>query len=68
MADDKVRVLFCLLDGETRFFQIKTHIDENVLDMMDRIHTAKRVSLSDVDSNNLLLYKASSLEVNLTHS
>lgn len=64
MADNSVRALFCLLEGESAFFQVKTNTEELVTDLKERIHHKKCSALKDVDSNHLSLRKVSSLSTN----
>jgi hypothetical protein len=35
MSDDAFRVLFCLLDGETKVFQVKAPVDSTLLDVKE---------------------------------
>lgn len=58
---DPVRVLFCLLDGENELFQVKVNIDDSVFDLKEQVRNKKPNALRNVDANNLLLYKVSSL-------
>jgi hypothetical protein len=61
MADTSVRILFCLLDGESAFFQVKAYTNDIVLNLKRRIHKEKSVVLGGVaDANELILLKASS--------
>jgi hypothetical protein len=62
MADDTLpgRVLFCLLDGENAFFQVKAHFNNLVIDLKRLVHDEKRVALKGVDANQLKLFKVSS--------
>ena len=61
MADATVRILFCLLDGESAFFQVKAYTSDMVLNLKQRIHQEKSAILQGVvDANELILWKASS--------
>jgi hypothetical protein len=61
MDSDPVRVLFCLLDGENALFQVKVNINETVFNLKEQVLDKKPNALSNVDANNLLLYKVSFL-------
>lgn len=62
MADHESRILFCILEHHDEYFQIKSKVDENVLDLKNRIRTANPVALSHVDAHDIPLYQASSLK------
>ena len=54
-------ILFVLLDGETRFFQIKAHANSSVFNLKDLILKARSTILSNFNANELLLYQVSLL-------
>jgi len=53
------RVLFCLLEGEDNFFQVKAKSDDSVLDLKEKIHKVKPAALEGVDANQIVLLKVS---------
>lgn len=59
MADNTVRILFGLIEGQTTFFQVKIHTNDSVLDLKELVFAKKPYTL-DVDPDELLLFKVSS--------
>ena len=73
MADTTVRILFCLLDGETTFFHVKVNTNDMVIRLKQVIHKEKSVAFQGVaDANQMILLKVSSIYPNwfpqLNHS
>jgi len=61
MNNPGLRVLFCLLDDGSRFFQVKADVGNTLFDVMDLIRAARINALQDVDSSQLILFLVSSL-------
>src|ERR1700722_14913186 len=55
MTDHNIRVLFCLLDGEDDFFQVKAMSSDSVLDLGEKIHRVKLAALEGVNANQIVL-------------
>jgi hypothetical protein len=61
MTDNQIRVLFCLLHGETAFFQVKAHVDNSVLELKELIREKKHNTLRNFDANELFLYQVNNV-------
>jgi Crinkler effector protein N-terminal domain len=59
MTDYNILILFCLLDGEDHFFQVRASPGDSVLDLKEKIRTVKAGALQGVDANQIVLLKVS---------
>ena len=62
MADNALRVLICLVEGDSSVFKVKPTGDMDIMDLKDLIwEKNKNRVLNGVDSNSLILWKVMSL-------
>jgi hypothetical protein len=66
MADDHVRILFCLIHGETTLFQVKATVGDSVTRLKELIFHQKPNDLPD--AKELTLYLVNSLNPTYCHS
>jgi hypothetical protein len=56
MSDDAFRVLFCLLDGETKVFQVKAPVDSTLLDVKE-LAKDKNSAFLTTDAKDIVLWE-----------
>jgi hypothetical protein len=62
MADNALRVLICLVEGDSSIFKVKPAGDTDIIDLKDLIwEENKNNVLKGVDSSDLILWKVMSL-------
>ena len=61
MADNALRVLICLVEGDSSLFKVEPTGDMDIMDLKDLKWENKNHVLNGVDSNNLILWKVMSL-------
>ena len=62
MADNALRVLICLVEGDSSIFEVKPTGDMDIIDLKDLIwEENKNNALKGVDSSDLILWKVMSL-------